>query len=428
MLKTKIAFKHGKYCLQVQNDNLKWKQVFSDVNRKIVEKERVKLQVQDEDKVRADLVKYRFVERYKEFAQYKLDLADQPSNRLQKSSVQCYMTTYEKGIKGVIPETLEVKKFNVGYAKDFFLKMRKNGRSFKSAKNSIKHIKGFLKYAKGNQWIDINPLDDFSVLDHPDLLPPSDEEVRRKETVTIKNNEIKHLFKSNIPKNPAYDEYLRFTVLTVFAFTGMRASEVAGLTWSKVNFYNNKISIRQTVVRSEIRNFGKRGASIRDVSMPVYLRSVLLRWKSVWDQYHDAKTQWLFPSLKTQTPLTYGAIRNKLLEAYHIAGFAKIEQGSSGNTKYFRVIENKFKDATSKTFRHFASTALLNAQHKYHNLHDNFVKRQIGHESIDLTRGLYGDHIIDDIYSEEEAKQQQALDEVFNFGPDLSELDKIKTN
>lgn len=426
MLKTKIAHKNNKYCLLVEDENGKFKQTFSDANRKIVEKERVKLQVKDETIVKKELVKYRFVERYKEFAQYKLDLADQPSNRLQRSSVSCYMATFVKAIDGNVSINLEVKDFNTIYAKSFFLKIRAKGRTFKSAKKDIMHIKSFLNYAFNNGWIVSNPMSVFSVMKHPELLPPTDDEIKKKKSVAMTRAEIKHLFKSNIPKDTNYELMLRFAIVTTFAFTGARASEIAGLTWNNVDFEKNLLKVRLTVVRQDIRDRGKRLASQRDLFMPKYLRSILLRWRSVWERFNDKNTKWLFPSLKTQTPLTYGAIRNQLLLAYQVAGFAKIEQGKSGDTKYFKVLENKFRGCTSKTFRHFASTALINAQRKHHDLHDNFVKRHIGHENIELTKGLYADHIIDDIYSEEAQRQQQALDEVFDFGPDLSFLDKKK--
>ena len=428
MLKTKIAFKNNKYCLLIENEFGKFKQVFSDENKKIVEKERVKLQVQDETIVKKDLVKFRFVERYKEFAQWKLDLADQPSNRLQRSSIDCYMRTYNKAIKDNVPPNFQIRDFTVHYAKSFFLKVRSQGRSFKATRNDIMHIKAFMKYAVDNGWIMYNPLAEFSVKRYAELLPPTDDEMKKKKSVSMTKAEIKHLFRSNIPSNNNYELMLRFAIVTTFAFTGLRSSELAGMTWNNIDFEKNLLKVRYTVVNQVIRDRGKRIASQRDLFMPAYLRSILLRWKSVWEQHHDQKTQWLFPSLKTQTPLTYGAIRNQLLLAYQVAGFAKIEQGRSGDTKYLKVLQNKFKGCTSKTFRHFASTALVNAQRKHLDLHDNFVKRHIGHEDYQLTKGLYGDHIIDDEYSEEAKSQRKALNEIFDFGPDLNLIGTNQNN
>lgn len=423
MLKTKIAFKNNKYCLLVGDDNGKFKQTYSDINKKIVEKERAKLLTKDETIVKKDLVKYRFVERYKEFAQYKLDLADQPSSRLQRTSVSCYMATYNKCIKGIVPEDMQIKEFNSLYAKSFFLQIRNKGRTWKSAKSSIKHIKTFMKYALDNGWIIYNPLAVFSVHSHPELLPKTDAEMRRVRPTTMNRNEVRHLFNSVIPKNPdSYDQLFTYTLVTTFAFTGMRASEIAGLTWNAIDFYNNRLNVELTVVYSEIRDRGKKSASQRGVVMPKTLKSVLLRWRSIWEKYNDKNTQWVFPSLKTQTPLCYNAIRNRLLIAYQTAGFAKLSQGSSGDTKYFKVIENKFKGCTSKTFRHFASTALLNARRKHSDLHDNFIKRQIGHEDIRTTEKIYGDHIIDAEYSDEAINQQKAIDEIFDFGIELPTL------
>ena len=53
---------------------------------------------------------------------------------------------------------------------------------------------------------------------------------------------------------------------------------------------------------------------------------------------------------------------------------------------------NKFKGEPSKTFRHFASTALMNHQQADPViLNDNFIKTFIGHTNIKMTKH-YADH------------------------------------
>ena len=81
-------------------------------------------------------------------------------------------------------------------------------------------------------------------------------------------------------------------------------------------------------------------------------------------------------------------LRNFIYRAYAKIGLAIIED----NANHVKVISCKFKGEPFKTFRHFASTALLDAQAANPMLSDNFIKTQVGHKDIKTTRMIYGDH------------------------------------
>ena len=74
-----------------------------------------------------------------------------------------------------------------------------------------------------------------------------------------------------------------------------------------------------------------------------------------------------------------------------------------------KVISSKFGRAPSKTFRHFAATALLAGQNSNAELTDKFVTNFIGHTDKKVTEGIYGDHTDLNTSPEYTAKELQAL-------------------
>ena len=63
--------------------------------------------------------------------------------------------------------------------------------------------------------------------------------------------------------------------------------------------------------------------------------------------------------------------------------------------KFKRVVveTSKFGRNPTRTFRHFSSTSLCDAQAGNPILTDNFIKNYQGHENIELTKGLYANHL-----------------------------------
>ena len=74
----------------------------------------------------------------------------------------------------------------------------------------------------------------------------------------------------------------------------------------------------------------------------------------------------------------------------------------------------RYKKNVTRTFRHFYSTALLNAQQKHpETLTNNFVKGQAGHRDYKTTSMIYGDHLN---FDNNRVKQQLAIDDAIPIG------------
>ena len=105
-------------------------------------------------------------------------------------------------------------------------------------------------------------------------------------------------------------------------------------------------------------------------------------------------------------PVTDKQLRNFIYRSYAKIGLAIIEDDGS----HVKVRSCKFKGEPFKTFRHFASTALLDAQVANPMLSDNFIKTQVGHKDIKTTRMIYGDHNDLDYQSNRDEAYIESLD------------------
>jgi integrase len=98
--------------------------------------------------------------------------------------------------------------------------------------------------------------------------------------------------------------------------------------------------------------------------------------------------------------------------AYDALGYAEIEykvDRINPNKARLVVKWSKFGTAPTKTFRHFAATALLAGQNSNAELTDKFVTNFIGHTDKKVTEGIYGNHLNLNTSPEYSAKELQAL-------------------
>ena len=198
-------------------------------------------------------------------------------------------------------------------------------------------------------------------------------------------------------------------------------SELRALRWDRLDLITQKFKVDKSIVGSDMRNDVKAAGSERTPILHPLLVQILIRWKAIHTKYFTPnKIPLVFPSLRncgSVVPVADRTVNDWLKIAYAELGFAKIEiiKNKYGDSKAFvKVLWSKFQGCPSKTFRHFASTALLDAQAANPALDDNFIKGFIGHQKITTTREIYGDHSNLDTSSEKDKERQQALVEAFD--------------
>ena len=425
MIKTKLFKPKGSrfWKLFVEKDG-KYKIIFKHENKQRVKKERARVQSDSID-IEAKLSRKTFVGLYKEFAEAKIEEGKNNDLGGKLHSLKVYLGYYNKHISKHFPEHILIDGVIEQVAEDFFIKLRGNGVSWIQTENVVMSFKTALRYAKKKQYISsIGDMEDFKCKKQARLKAKNPAEMKYKKTPMINLQEADKLFKlfdtRNI-KNPTIKDKRNFAIVSIFLFCGMRMSEVRGLKWNAITFSDNPklpsyITIKHTIVAS-YEGFGKADGSRRTFIIHPVLLEILREWKAAHTRHFTPhKITWVFPSLSKTidwiVPVGDRTIRDMLNVGFAELDLAEIQyviDRTNPSKRRIKVISSKFGRAPSKTFRHFAATALLAGQNSNKELTDKFVINYIGHKNKKLTEGIYGNHTNLNTSPEYSAKELQAL-------------------
>jgi len=436
MPRTKInkpkGSKYHKLFLEVDG---KYKVVFKSISKLEVNRKRAEIQSNAID-ANAIISKRTFVNLYKEFAEHKIAIGQNDRLGGKYMSMKPYMSMYRKHIATNFDPNILVNEVTEGVAVDFFTKLISLGNSWIQSENIVMTFKTALKYAKRKNYItSIGAMEDFKCRDQEELIPVDPKEMQSKETPMITLEQAERLmayFDPTKKNNPTTKDWMNFTIVALFLFTGMRMSELRGLKWKAIDLINRTITVELTLVGTE-KGYGKKDGSRRTYRIHPNLLPILIEWKAKHTRHFTPhKISWVFPSLmKTEeyiVPVCDRTIRDMLNMAYHNLGFAKVKLvGEKGRLNKKRVVVewSIFGTAPTKTFRHFAATCLWDAQNSNEALTDNFTLNYIGHKSAEFSKRRYGSHKNLRGGAEHEAKIDQAL---INAIPLTSGVTKFSEN
>ena len=421
MIKTKVHKPKGSrfWRLFVKENGL-YKVVFKSLSKTEVNKKRAAYQSGSVDKA-AEINKMTFVDLYKEFAQHKINVGHNPKLGGKLNSLKVYMSYYKKHIAINFDHSILVNQVTEKVAEDFFIKLRSNGVSWIQSENVVMTFQTALRYAKKKQYISsIGPMEDFKCREQEELVSVNPSDMKNKITPMISLQEADRLFKLLDPKNidhPTITNYRNFAIVAVFLFCGLRMSELRGLKWNAINLETKipTITIKHTLVGTD-KGYGKADGSRRTFIVHPVLLEILTEWKAKHTKHFTPnKITWVFPTLKAMeyiVPLSERTVRDMLNVAYAKLGLAEIEhKADKSNPSKTRIVVkwSKFGTAPTKTFRHFAATALLAGQNSNAELTDKFVTNYIGHTDKKVTEGIYGNHLNLNTSPEYTAKELQAL-------------------
>ena len=429
MAHTKVTKRHGFHVLQVKDKETgKYKQVFKSKQIKEVNRKRVELQ---NNTIKADeaVSQRTIVDTYKEFALDKIAMAEHPQSGMRRKSVSHYSSYHNKWINLYFPPNLLLNQITVKVMDAFFLKIKEKGCSHKTAVLVVKSFYTFMKWCIEQQYTtEVGVMYSYKVKNRPHLKDQVTANMLPKKTVMISRPEVKQLFKHIMPTDKDPHAWLKFAVVVTLAFTGLRSGELRALRWDRIDWNLGRMTINQAISEGKIKDQVKADGSFASVKMHSTLFKVLGIWREIQSKYFTPrKMPLVFSSLKyvhETTPLADRTINEWLKMAYSDLGWAEIEIVTypNGKKSHIRNISNKFDGCPSKTFRHFAATSLTDAQAGNEILTDNFIKGQIRHRDIRLTKGLYGDHSNLDPSGERAIAEQEALDNAF---PDLIDVKKL---
>lgn len=166
-------------------------------------------------------------------------------------------------------------------------------------------------------------------------------------------------------------------LLVTAVFTGLRASELRGLTWEHVDFENRVVRVRQRADRFNVIGSPKSGAGKRDVVMPPVVMNTLKEWKLACPK---SESGLVFPNGKGNV---------EALSNIYRRGFAPA-QIASGACDDSGEVDKQGEPIMKARYglhalRHFYASWLIEQ-----GLPPKRVQAMVGHESITMTYDLYG--------------------------------------
>tara|TARA_Y100000296_G_C5162236_1_gene252508 strand:+ start:684 stop:1991 length:1308 start_codon:yes stop_codon:yes gene_type:complete len=416
MTYTKLFRKNGFWVLLERDADGKYILVYKNKTKSLVNKKRVEIQANSID-AQAELHKKTFVNIYEEFANQLLADAIDETTALKVNSVNCYTRWFKYWIKPYFNHRILIQDVCIDNVETWFKEIRNAGCTFKVACDAAQSIKTCLKYAVKKQYIKyVGSLVEWSPKQNKALLPSNRSEYTPKKTPMINRQEVSRLLDHLTPRNNEDIKSIqKYVCISTLAFLGLRMSELIALKWSNISLDAGRWEVTYTIVNGHYARSVKADGSERNNLLPNELWKMLKAWKIVHNKFFGKKCEWLFPSFGYHdVAITEKAVRDWLVLAYQDLGLAEVEirRSKSGDNKaYLKIKSCKFKGGPSKTFRHFAATALLNHQQADPVvLNDNFIKGYIGHKDIKITRGIYGDHNNLDQTSEQLNKERAAID------------------
>jgi len=312
---------------------------------------------------------------------------------LTKESIRRYEAYWRLYLHNTLPDVYldELKnKTIVELIKALYLK---HELPYRTVWNIVSAFKTFVRWCIREDIIASSPVLLFSWEDHKHLRPRDSNQIKTKVTALISQEQCQDLI-DNLYKNRNTDWMASFKLMIIvsLAFTGLRLSELIGITYDKIDIGNQQIMIdghydfRQGFRVNKTKNNGSnRHIDIVDDFLP------LLKWWMYINKSHPGN--YLFPATRGKGPISEKVIRETVWKTYAENGLAVLKTVTMpAGGKYLKVISSPLKGAPTKTFRHFVATSLINAMSSDPLLNKNNVKNALGHDLFSTTEEIYGNH------------------------------------
>jgi integrase len=173
-------------------------------------------------------------------------------------------------------------------------------------------------------------------------------------------------------------------ILLTAIFTGLRVSELTGLTWSDVDLKKNALHVRQRADRYKVIGRPKSSAGDREVPLTPIVANTLRLWKLAGTKSDQGL---VFPNLKGKAEATQPIARDGYQAAQKRAGVvvATGKLDADGNA----LVVPKYTGLHS--LRHFYASWCINRRADGGlELPPKVVQERLGHSSITMTMDTYG--------------------------------------
>ena len=190
---------------------------------------------------------------------------------------------------------------------ELLLELRRKGCSPKTSAGALATLHSIIRYARRHGWITLDPIDQLEPEERPRA-------VRRRQRV-LGRAEIERLLAASPPPG-------RLMVATAL-FSGLRISEMLGLTWDDIDLVRGVIHVRLQLSRAHREMPARRvptktAASVREIPLVAQLAHLLAAHKQVTP--FAAGTDWVFATAHG-TPYGHrNVVRRVLQRAARSAG------------------------------------------------------------------------------------------------------------
>lgn len=271
-------------------------------------------------------------------------------NQLEAATLKAYRSHAKVHIEPRIAEKL-VADLTRGDVRDFMDEMLDDGLSQAIVKKVMVSLRAILSEAVEREWVDHNVAAEVKMkrrrrTDQDERIIPTKDEIR-----LILNNA------------PAPHRAMFVTAI----FTGMRISELRGLTWDHVDFGRGLILVRQRADESGQIGKPKSQAGYRDIPMTPLVRGTLEEWHST---VPAAAQRLVFPNGAGKVQ-NYANIYNRVFKPMLIANGIVGEDG----TAKFGI----------HALRHAAASLFIEQ-----GWNPKKIQTLLGHASINMTMDVYG--------------------------------------
>lgn len=262
-------------------------------------------------------------------------------------------------------------------AKEWALRMKEKGYSYNTINNHKRSLKAAFYIAIQDDYVRKNPFD-FKVSD------VISDDSKQREALTEDEEERLLEFAET---DKVYSQY--YDVIVVLLNTGLRISELCGLTVSDLDFTNKLINVDHQLLHSKEHGFyidtPKTKSGIRQIPMnkKAYdaLQRVVKQCKDMQTDTIDGYSGFLFHTQEG----------NPVMSQYYSTVFRNLVK------KYNKTNEDELPYFSPHVLRHTFCTRLANR-----NMNPKSLQYIMGHSSIEITLNLYAHVTIDGIQAEME--------------------------
>ena len=344
--------------------------------------------------------RHKFLEKFKEHADFRIEMANQPGARDSVGGVSGYLGFYNKYILPHFPKGIDGKDIYLDEIKGpvlaaFILTLKKAGVTHKTNKNIIQHIHTFLRWCLYQSYHnDFESALQWKIGKHGSsyLLPENDDELYEKETYVLTKEEAnKVLAYVRGRKELSRYDAIAYGFFSVLACFGLRSSEIRGLKRTSFNFDKNTVSIKGAYhARTGYVNKTKNRGSRR--TLPFTPRQAEhFKWFADYMENLRPHNKYFFSGARGDGPISEYYSRKLVWKTYEAVGLAKLDWYDQANTKQVKVLDCKFKGEPTKTWRHYVALNMINNM-KILKLSPNEIKQRVGHTRWTTTVDRYGNH------------------------------------